>query len=121
MSVYNIPIVVLTGSVDNNLREIIFQKQIVEFISKNDINNITYVLIVDDSSTFRMLLTRQFKKLHINVLEAVNPIEAIKILEKNDVKISMVITDYEMPEMNGLEFTFYLRKTYRKDVLSIIR
>jgi len=135
VSAYNIPVVVLTGGVDNSLREIIFQKEIVEFISKNDINNITYaasvckrilknyetnVLVVEDSSTARMLLARQLKKLHINVLEAVNPIEAIKILEKNDVKISMVITDYEMPEMNGLDFTFYLRKTYRKDVLSII-
>lgn len=135
VSTYDIPVIVLTGSVDNNLREIILQKQIIEFISKNDINNITYaanvckrilknydtnVLIVDDSSTFRMLLTRQLNKMHINVIEAVNPKEAIKILEKNEIKISMVITDYEMPEMNGLDFTFYLRKSYRKDALSII-
>lgn len=135
VSVHDVPVIVLTGSVDNNLREIIFRKQIIEFISKNDINNITYaasvckrilknygtnVLIVDDSSTFRMLLTRELNKMHINVIAAVNPKEAIKILEKDDVKISMVITDYEMPEMNGLDFTFYLRQIYRKDVLSII-
>ena len=135
VAAYNIPIVVLTGNVDNNLKDIILQKQIVDFISKNDIHNILYaaslckrilknygstVLVVDDSSTFRTMISRLLTKLHINVIGAINPLEAMKILEHDNVKISMVITDYEMPEMNGLDFTFLLRKTYRKDVLSII-
>ncbi|MDA3908341.1 MAG: diguanylate cyclase, partial [Sulfurimonas sp.] len=46
-------------------------------------------------------------------------IEALKILEKNK-NISLVLTDYEMPNMDGLELTFRLRKKYKKDQLGII-
>lgn len=130
-----IPAIVLTGNMDEKTRELILQKEIVEFIAKSDPNNISYaafvvkrilhnytttVLVVDDFKSSRTFISRQLQKLHLQVLEASGPLEAIEILNNPPATISMVLTDYDMPEMNGLEFTFYLRQHYRKDDLCII-
>ena len=131
----SIPAIVLSGNMDDQIREETLQKDIVEFIAKSDPNNISYaafvvkrilnnykttVLLVDDFKSSRTFIRQQLQKMHLNVLEAADPLEAIDILNNYPTTISMVLTDYEMPEMNGLEFTFYLRQHYRKDDLCII-
>lgn len=130
-----IPAIVLTGNMDDKVRNVILQKEIVEFISKSDPNNISYVafvvkrilnnynttvLVVDDFKSSRHFIVRHLQRLHLNVLEANDPYEAIKILDNPPSPISVVLTDYDMPGMDGLEFTFYLRQHYRKDDLCII-
>jgi diguanylate cyclase (GGDEF)-like protein len=131
----SIPAIVLSSNMDDVIREEVLQKEIVEYIAKSDPNNISYaafvvkrilnnykttVLVVDDFRSSRSFITRQLQKMHLNVLEASDPLEAIEILNNHPKTISMVLTDYEMPQMNGLEFTFYLRQHYRKDDLCII-
>lgn len=132
---HGIPTIVLTGTTDSELKEFLLSKNISDLILKNNANNITYaifavrrilknystqVLVVDDSNSMRHMLSRLLKRLHLNVFEANDPIEALEILNDKNNHISMVITDYEMPRMNGLEFTLMLRQKYRKDILSII-
>lgn len=58
------------------------------------------ILVVDDSAVVRIKLEKLLS-VHYNVLTAVNGLEALKVLEK--YKISVVITDLEMPEMDGFE------------------
>ncbi len=131
----NIPAIILTANIDESIREIVLKKNIVEFVAKSDPNNISYVafitkrilnnydttvLVVDDFKSSRSFIVKQLQKLHLNVLEASSALEAIELLNHNENTISMVLTDYDMPNMNGLEFTFYLRQHYRKDVLSVI-
>lgn len=131
----NIPAIVLTANIDESIREIVLQKNIVEFVAKSDPNNISYVafitkrilnnydttvLVVDDFKSSRSFIVKQLQKLHLNVLEASSALEAIELLNRHEHNISMVLTDYDMPDMDGLEFTFYLRQHYRKDVLSVI-
>lgn len=58
------------------------------------------VLIVEDSLIYRRLLSRILSQWGYNVSEAENGIAALSILESQPV--SMVISDWEMPEMDGL-------------------
>ncbi len=61
------------------------------------------LLVVDDSSTMRRIIKNTLTRLgHDDVLEAEHGVEAWDLLTKNeDVKV--LITDWNMPEMNGLE------------------
>lgn len=130
-----IPTIVLTGTDDTQIQKDILSKNIFDLILKNNSNNLPYVvfsikrilknyctnvLIVDDSRSTRNLIAKLLKKLHLTVHEAEDPIEAFEILANPAHQIALVLTDYEMPQMNGLEFTLLLRQTYRKDRLSII-
>lgn len=58
------------------------------------------ILIVEDNQDFRAFLERCLNDQY-HVLTAGNGIEALKVLDSNDV--SIVISDIMMPEMNGLE------------------
>ena len=62
----------------------------------------TKVLVVDDSSTMRRIIINSLNKLQFNqVSQAENGVDA---LEKLNADTGLVITDWNMPEMNGLEF-----------------
>lgn len=66
------------------------------------------VLLVDDSLSSRRHLRRLLTELGIErVTEAVNGKEAVKLLE--EAMVDLVITDYNMPEMDGRELTEYIR------------
>ena len=61
------------------------------------------VLVVDDVDFVRTLLTRQLKEDGYEVLEAANGKEALVILGAPEVKVSLMVTDLRMPEMDGQE------------------
>jgi two-component system, chemotaxis family, chemotaxis protein CheY len=66
------------------------------------------VLVVDDSLSSRNHLHRLLKELGIErITEAVDGKEAVAVLESTTV--DLVITDYNMPEMDGRELTEYIR------------
>lgn len=66
------------------------------------------VLIVDDSLASRHHLRRLLEELGIErITEAVDGKEAVSILEQT--MFDLVITDYNMPEMDGRELTEYIR------------
>ena len=65
-------------------------------------------LIVDDSSTMRRIIINTLSKLgHQDVQEAGNGKEGLERLTSGPV--DMIITDWNMPEMNGIEFIRALR------------
>ena len=62
------------------------------------------ILIVDDSTPMRALIKKVVKASGFDVgefFEAANGKEACQVLE--DAWLDLVLTDYNMPEMNGLE------------------
>ena len=59
-----------------------------------------HVLIVEDSLIYRRLLSRMLTQWGYIVSEAENGVAALEILSSQP--ISMVISDWEMPEMDGL-------------------
>ncbi len=66
------------------------------------------ILIVDDILVNRLLLKEVMKNLEITCVEAQNGKEAIDIIANE--RIDLVFMDIEMPVMNGLETTRYVRE-----------
>lgn len=60
------------------------------------------ILCVDDENNILKALQRTFFNLPINIHTALSGKEGLDILEKE--KIDLIITDYRMPEMDGIEF-----------------
>ena len=67
------------------------------------------LLVVDDSSTMRRIIKNTLQRLgHKDILEAEHGLEVWGMLEANS-DINVLITDWNMPEMNGLELVKKVR------------
>ena len=66
-------------------------------------------MVVDDSKAIRMILSKTLKDVGYQVCEACNGREALSVLEREKADISLVLVDWNMPQMNGLEFVRQLR------------
>ena len=60
-------------------------------------------LVIDDSKAMRSILSRMLQGLGFEVLEASNGREGIERLQANG-SVDLALVDWNMPEMNGLEF-----------------
>jgi len=68
------------------------------------------VLLADDSGVMRKIILRALNALEItDVTEAVDGAEALEFF--NAGTFDLVLTDWNMPNMNGLEFVKAVRKT----------
>jgi DNA-binding NtrC family response regulator len=63
------------------------------------------VIIVDDDPDLTLLFTDAIKSSGINAIGFEEPLKAVKHVEDNHSKICLVVTDWKMPDMNGLELT----------------
>ncbi|MDA1312642.1 MAG: response regulator [Acidobacteria bacterium] len=71
-------------------------------------------LIVDDSRAMRRILSSTIRELGFEISEAGNGREALETLDALDDSVKLILVDWNMPEMNGLEFVTELRKTRQK-------
>jgi chemotaxis protein histidine kinase CheA/CheY-like chemotaxis protein len=76
------------------------------------------VLVVDDSISVRRVVSRQLRKLGLDVEEVSNGIEALAKLSKRTY--SMVLTDLEMHRMDGFELLAELRRSPALAALPVI-
>jgi two-component system chemotaxis response regulator CheY len=67
-------------------------------------------LVVDDSRAVRMILARTLKELGYEVREAANGREALEVIEAEKTAVTLVLADWNMPEINGLELLKQLRQ-----------
>ncbi|MGL4486893.1 MAG: PP2C family protein-serine/threonine phosphatase [Yersinia sp. (in: enterobacteria)] len=74
------------------------------------VTGVTSILVVDDSASYRFLLVNLLKKWGFSVFEAENGQDALAILDNN--AINMVISDWEMPVMDGVKLCTTIRKHY---------
>jgi two-component system chemotaxis response regulator CheY len=77
-------------------------------------------LVVDDSKTSRIILGRILKELGYEVCEAGNGKEALKVMESEKAAVNLVLADWNMPEMNGLELLKQLRQDPELASLKVI-
>ena len=66
------------------------------------------VLTVDDSATIRMALSNVLEGAGYDVVEAVDGVDALRMTEKTS--FDMVVTDLNMPNMDGVELIRKLRR-----------
>ncbi len=67
------------------------------------------VLIVDDSASMRQLVSFTLKDAGYDVIAAVDGKDALGKL--NGIKVEMIITDLNMPNLNGIDFIRQVRQT----------
>lgn len=68
------------------------------------------VLVVDDAISLRQTLTLTLQKYGYQVLQAQNGVEALETLQRHP-EIEIVISDLEMPRMNGFELLTNVRQS----------
>ena len=66
-------------------------------------------MVIDDSKAIRMILTRSLNKLGYEVCTAGDGKEALEILDQQAPALEVVLVDWNMPEVNGLEFIKRMR------------
>ncbi|MES2674994.1 MAG: response regulator [Pseudomonadota bacterium] len=130
----NLPTIVLTGTYDEAHRELLFNKGIVDYVTKEgrfaynqalgmvqrlEKNQQIKVLVVDDSDVSLKHMCELLRRHLFQVKEAVNGVDAIKVLLENP-DIKLLITDYNMPRMDGFELVKNVRYTYDKTNLIMI-
>lgn len=130
----DIPTIVLISDITASLRSRFWRLKVVDYVIKNDryvVNEIietlarlernpdNKIVIVEDSRTSAKLLQILLRVHKYEVLHFTNPKEAFEYVKYHpDVK--MVITDYQMPGMDGCELTRRLRRIYSKQELAIL-
>ncbi len=127
-------VIILSGTIDKEFRESMLKKNIIDYVNKSGIHDLHYIvqsiqrlkknqqheiLVVDDSMIIRKHIQRLLENLQFNVLMAADGEEALETIEKNP-DISLVITDYHMPKMDGFKLIQEIRKIYKKEDLSVI-
>ena len=130
-----IPSIVLTGLENEDVKKSFFNANVINYIVKdgrraldyvkNNVNRIlknytTNILIVDDSSLQLHVAMDILENMKFNITTAKNGQEAYDIIQNSEEKFSIVLTDYNMPIMDGMELTLKIREEYDKDELSII-
>ncbi len=130
----SVPTIVFTGTFQESTRETILSKDIVDYVIKDSVfavdmlaesvcrfltNHRHHVLIVDDSPTARALLTTQLKRYNFRTSSAESGAAALDLLKKHP-DIGLMITDYNMPDIDGFELTRRIRAAYGPHQLRII-
>lgn len=132
---YKIPSVVVTGEYSDDVQEFIWTKSVIDYVIKEGLHTLDYIiklikrvrqdketaiLIVDDSATARTHLRSLLEVHQYQILEACNGYEALKILQREDKKIKLILIDYYMPKMDGYELVKKIRERYSMDRIAII-
>ena len=79
-----------------------------------------HAIVIDDSSAMRMILRRIVTKLGFEVIEAVHGRDALDKLNSSEQVPDVALIDWNMPEMNGLEFIQAVRADPRYSRLTLL-
>jgi len=131
---HGIPSVVMTGKMDDATRQKILAQPVIDYIPKENSQAFLYlkrvlhwqqtnsknaILVVDDSSSARNHIVELLKRRNFTVFTANNGVQALEKLKQHK-NVKMVITDLEMPEMDGITLTNEIRKKYSREQLTVI-
>ncbi len=129
-----IPTIVLTGRMGDENRDALLRQGIVDYVQKEGIYSYQYavnlinrlyrnrdikVMIAEDSSVTRWFIADLLRRHQFQVVEAENGQQALEAILA-DQSIDILLTDYNMPEMNGFSLIHALRYKHEKTDLVII-
>ncbi|HZL23974.1 MAG TPA: response regulator [Nitrososphaeraceae archaeon] len=81
-------------------------------------NNDFYILLVDDEKDILDLFSEFLTSNGFNTMSFDNPVKAIKYFYENPNNCSLVIADYKMPQISGIDL---IKKIKEKDTDSKIK
>ena len=126
--------IVLTASFDGALRQQFLDKRVADYFLKGSIDDIepltvsvqrlhanrrVKALVVDDSATQRSVVQKMLAAQCISSLEAADGMEALEVLAQNP-DIRLVITDFEMPRMDGITLVHEIRGKHKISAMAVI-
>ncbi len=80
------------------------------------------ILIVDDSATMRKIIMRVLRQADFQaetILEAANGVEGLQRLV-SDPDIQLILSDINMPEMNGIDFVKAVRTKHDRAKMPMV-
>lgn len=134
VNTFNLPIIILTASMERAINITIEFSHVIDYVQKRNIhelehvalkvkelylNQFTKVLVVDDSKFFVSHIKRMLDKINLEVLTAYDGVQAWQCIKENP-DLSLVITDLNMPNMNGLDLLEKIRQKYKRDEISVV-
>lgn len=128
-----VPSVVMTATFDEEVRQQLLAQNVVDYFVKTMSemtamerlierlykNQSITALVVDDSRLFRSHLATLLRNLNLQVLEAEDGRQALEVMTAHP-DVRLVVTDYNMPGLDGFGLIEELRAHRPKDALSII-
>ncbi len=127
-------VIVLTAMLQDDAREKMLAKGVLDYILKDSIVSVSYLLplikrltnnqqhkclVVDDSMTVRRHVVQLLEHQYIQTLQAENGQQAIEVIEQNP-DITLVLTDHDMPIKDGITMIRELRQKLDKNQLAIL-
>jgi two-component system sensor histidine kinase ChiS len=101
---------------------IVRQNTLTDDIIDKNTNNNKYILLVDDDKDTIFTFNLYLKSIGYTVISFVNPVEALDYFNKNFADCSLVITDFSMPKMSGIDLIKKIREkdqNYTKKIILI--
>ena len=81
---------------------------------------IATALVVDDSRAIRTILSKTLRELGFEVREAANGKEALELIQAEKSAVTLILLDWNMPEMNGLDLLKRLRENPKLSSLVVV-
>lgn len=128
-----VPSLVFTSTFDDALRNDLLSKGVLDYVVKSgraveevarlvgrlQANRARKILVVDDSVSARASICSSLAAFGFQVLAAGSGEQALEVLA-SQAGIDLVITDFEMPGMDGVQLTQILRKVHSRDDVAVI-
>ncbi|MBC7474037.1 MAG: response regulator [Candidatus Sericytochromatia bacterium] len=101
----------------NKLLKLSESKNVDSTDTKANVSSKKKILIVDDSAIMRNLQKNILENANFEVVLAKNGLEGKETIEKE--VFDLVVTDVEMPHMNGLELTKWIKSNYKTPIIIV--
>lgn len=76
-------------------------------------------LVIDDSRTMRTIIGSYLRQVGMDVIEAADGMQGLDQLEQNP-DVDVVLVDWNMPVMNGIDFIKAMRAEYGRDRIRVL-
>jgi diguanylate cyclase (GGDEF)-like protein len=126
--------IVFTANMSEEVRSHVWKKKVADYIIKEDPNCLEHVvaamrqlegnqdclvLLVDDSPNFRKVVSELLYVRNFRVLNASDGKTALDILQQYP-EIELVITDFNLPDMNGCILCQKIREKFKSEELAVL-
>jgi len=126
--------IILTAHFSEQIRDKVLSKGVIDYLLKDSAASVSYLIpllqrlqensrhkamVVEDSATVRAYLINLLERQNLQVIAAENGVQAIKLLQQHP-DISLIITDHDMPEKDGITMTQEIRRKFNRNQVAIL-